>query len=205
MILDAKVHDEGLAKLTSLGLDVPTIHDVLLRGQAESATYTDFDPTGTGEIARWARQVRHLSEVLVPQGWARVNPDHQPTIVHPSQKHCVVVASGDAFTGTRFGSPTTKNPRGRSFRDAVSSNAVLMNLHDIEPALEGLKETWVLLTFASSDGRLCSEVSLPSNMTGSYISAWKYRILIPSIDPQNSFAEDGEEEVPSYDFKVARK
>lgn len=206
MILEARLHDEGLERLSALGLDVPTIHDVLLYGQAERATYTNFDARGAGEYARWDRHVQRLSESYVARGWTRIDPDNQPTIVHPSNKHCVVVASGNAFTGGRFGTPTTKNPRGRSFQEAVGSNAVLMDLQDVEPVLEGLHETWVLLTFASSDGKLYSEVSLPSNMTGNYITAWKYRILIPQINPQGPLAEHNEEEgLPSYDFKIARK
>lgn len=205
MILDAYSSAEGSRRLEGLGLDVPTIHDVLLYGQAERDTYTDFDARGAGEYARWSRQVRRLSEKYVPRGWTRINPDNQPTIVHPSNRHCVVVAGGNSLTGIRFGNPTTKNPRGRTFRDAVGGNAVLFDLEDIEPVLGGLKETWILLTFASPDGKLYSEVSLPNGMTGDYISGWQERILVPPFDPQGGIHNAGEEEPPSYDFAISRK
>lgn len=205
MILEARPLSEGSRRLEALGLDVPTIHEVLAYGQAERDTYTDLDARGAGEYARWTRQVRRLSERYVPQGWTRIDPYNQPTIVHPSNRHCIVVASGNVFTGTRYKTPTTKNPRGRSFREAIGGNAVLIDLEDLNPDWKGLKETWILLTFPSPDGKLYAEVSLPSSMAGDYINQWAHRILIPPYDLQSSFTQSGEEEPPSYDFEIARK
>ena len=202
---------EGVAaerKLKRLGLDVPLIHEVLLYGNAEAATYTTFDPPGAGEYARWSREVRRITELLVLDDWIRINPDNQPTIVHPTKKWCLVVTSGSSGTGVRYATPTTKNPKGRSIREAVMENAelALLSPQDVHAALASLRETWMLMTFVDINDRIYSEVSLPREMPGDQITAWEHRILIPTIDPSSGpEVQDGEEEPPSYDFDIVRK
>jgi hypothetical protein len=193
-------------RLKQLGLDVPGIHDALLFGAAEAATYTDFDPSGASEMARWSRHVRRVSEIWVPQGWQRIAPDGQPTIVHPGNKWSLVVSSGNGATGVAWARPTTNNPKGRTIREAVQGNAelALYQPQDIEPVLEGLRETWMLLTYVNMNGEIQSEVSLPSEMPGVFITDWTHRILIPNINP-DSFPGYRSEEPPSYDFAVVRR
>lgn len=195
-------------KLKQLGLDVPLIHDALLYGHAEAATYTTFDALGAGEYARWSREARRLAERLVPEDWERINPDNQPTLVHPSNRWCLVVTSGSSGTGWRHATPTTKNPKGRSIREAVMENAelALLRPQEVKPALAGLRETWMLLTYVDINDQIWSEVSLPSEMLGDQIAAWEHRILIPKLDPSGDpDLLRGEEEPPSYDFDIVRK
>ncbi len=193
-------------KLKQLGLDVQDIHEVLLYGAAEANTYTENDAKGAGEHARWSRHVRRASELYVPRGWQRIDPDSQPTLVHPSHKWCLVISSGNSATGMAYAKPTTKNPKGRSIRRAVEGNAelALYRPEDIEPALAGLRETWMLMTHVNIEDEIQSEVSLPKEMEGEYISDWTDRILLPAIDPAGVFG-GGEEEPPSYDFSIVRK
>lgn len=207
MLDEARPGSVGWRRLRDLGLDVRMIHEVLLYGNAERATYTDYDAPGAGEYARWSRHVRRATETLVPKGWQRINPDNQPTLVHPDNGWCLVVASGSSATGLAYATPTTKNPKGRTIREAVQDNAelALLRPQEVDPVLAGLRETWMLLTYVNIDGHIRSEVSLPSEMEGEQISAWQHRILIPSIDPSAGSADSGEEESPSYDFDVVRK
>jgi hypothetical protein len=202
---------EGAAaerKLHQLGLDVSMIDEVLLYGNAEAATYTTFDAPGAGEYARWSREVRRITELLVLDDWNRINPDNQPTMVHPSSQWCLVVTSGSSGTGVRYATPTTKNPKGRSIREAVAENAelALLRPQDVDPALAGLRETWMLMTYVNINDQIQSEISLPSDMEGDQITAWEHRILIPTIDPSpGPEVQGGEEEPPSYDFDIVRK
>jgi hypothetical protein len=138
----------AVRRLGQLGLDVPSIHDMLMFGHAERATYTAYDARGAGENARWSRHVRRASEIYVRRGWRRIDPDNQPTLVHPKTQWCLIVASGSSYTGRPFGTPTTKNPKGRSIRDAVQGNAeiALIKVQEVEAVLGGLRETWMLLT-----------------------------------------------------------
>jgi hypothetical protein len=193
-------------KLKQLGLDVQNIREVLLFGDAEANTYTQYDAKGGGEFARWSRHVRRASELYVPRGWQRIDPDCQPTLVHPSNKWCLVVSSGTGATGVAYAKPTTRNPKGRSIRRAVEDNAelALYQPQDIEPALEGLRETWMLMTYVNIEGEIQSEVSLPKEMDGEFISDWTDRILLPTIDPTTA-PSGREEEPPSYDFAIVRK
>jgi hypothetical protein len=193
-------------KLKQLGLDVQDLHEVLLYGAAEANTYTENDAKGAGEHARWSRHVRRASELYVPRGWQRIDPDCQPTLVHPSNKWCLVVSSGNNATGIAYARPTTKNPKGRSIRRAVEGNAelALYQPHDIEPALEGLRQTWMLMTYVNVEDEIQAEVSLPREMEGEYITDWTDRVLLPTIDPTGILGS-GEEEPPSYDFSIVRK
>ncbi|WP_200825685.1 hypothetical protein [Kibdelosporangium aridum] len=147
-----------------------------------------------------------MSERLIPRGWERINPDNQPTLVHPDRRHCVVVASGTGATGRHYAAPTTKNPKGRTIQAAVQSNAALalLALHDVAPELASLRETWMLLTFVNIDGQIQSEVSLPNAMEGEQISSWRDRILIPTLDPSVG-PDHANEEPPDYDFDIVRK
>lgn len=194
-------------RLAELGLTVEQVHDTLLYGAAEKATYTDLDAPGAGEYARWSRHVRRMSENLAPQGWERINPDHQPTIVHPSYEHALVITGGNSATGLAYANPTNKNPKGRSIRNAVIGNkeSVLFRPQDVQPVLGGLRQTWVLLTYVGDGGRLRAEVSLPGDMVGEQITKWIHRIILPEIDPSVGADMGSEEEPPSYDFKVVRK
>jgi hypothetical protein len=196
----------AVRKLNQLGLDVPVIHEIMLYGDAEQATYTEYDAPGAGEYARWSRHARRASELLVPEGWYRFNPECQPTLVHPGNKWCLVVTSGNNATGVAHAKPTTKNPKGRSIRRAVEGNAelALFQPQDIEPALEGLRQTWMLMTHINIEGEIQSEVSCPTKMEGEYISEWQDRILLPNIDPAAGPGRD-EDEPPSYDFTIVRK
>jgi hypothetical protein len=197
-------------RLKQLGLDVPMVHDILLYANAEAATYTEFDAPGSSEVARWSRHVRRASEILVPEGWKRYNPDNQPTLVHPSSRWCLIVASGNVNTGVSYGRSTTKNPKGRTFQQAVQENAdlVLFALAaDMKAELARLRETWVLLTYVNLHGEIQSEVSQPKEMDGEFITDWEHRVLIPRVDPGAGpeGADQGGEEPPSYDFSIARK
>lgn len=196
----------GERKLAELGLDVPTVQAALLYADAERATYTDYDAPGAGEYARWSRHIRRLTEMLVPRGWQRVNIDNQPTLVNPSRQHCLVVTSGSGGTGKSYAVPTTKNPKGRTIRDAVRGNAdlVLLRPQDADPVLAGLRETWLLLTYVNVEGHIQSEVSLPTAMDGEQVSEWEHRILLPTVDPFG-FDDRNGEEPPDYDFRVVRK
>jgi hypothetical protein len=206
VLFEATPGSAGERRLQDLGLDVPMIHEVLLYGDAEQATYTDYDAPGAGEYARWSRHVRRATELLVPREWERINPDNQPTLVHPDRQRCLVITSGSSGTGVLYGKPSTKNPKGRSIRDAVQNNAVLVLLRpeDLVPALAGLRETWMLLTHVNVHGHIQSEVSLPKEMEGEQVTGWEHRIVIPTIDPSKG-PDRGEEEPPDYDFGIVRK
>ncbi|MFC8936005.1 hypothetical protein ACFT1A_28335 [Rhodococcus sp. NPDC057135] len=206
-MLDASSDPRAHEWIVRLGLSLDTVRDVLLFGDAEAATYTTYDANGAGEMARWSRHVRRMSELLVPQGWKRIDPLNQPTLVHPSGEHSIVVTSGTSLTGTAYGVPKTKNPKGRSIREAVRGNAelALMRPDEVDPDLSGLRETWILLTHADPNGRLQAELSLPSEMEGEQIGGWLRRILLPTISPSRIPEPKGDDGPASYEFSVARK
>lgn len=169
-------------RLLALGLSWPAIERALRSGEAERRTYTENDPRGAGEYARWARHVRRMSETLRSEGWERRDDLNQPTLIHPGYEWSLIVCSGNAYTGVTYGSPSTKNPKGRSIRKAVENNdPVLWKIADLDPALTGLARTWMLLVSARED-KIFSEVSLPVEMQGDFITDWIDRILLPPVD-----------------------
>lgn len=207
MILTLASRSTGSSKLEALGLDWPSLQDVLLYANAERATYTEYDAPGGSGMAGWSRQNRRLAEIYVPQGWQRITPSGQPTIVHPSGKYGVIAAAGDHRTGQPWGRPSTKNPRGTTFHDAVDDNVlVLFDMpNDDADILRDVRETWVLLSFSSGDGVIYSELSLPSSMSANYIDDWHTRVLLPAIEPGAEPRERDQDEPPNYDFAVTRK
>ena len=207
MIHTVEPYSQGSRKLAELGLDVPSLIDVLLYGNAEQSTYTAFDSRGAGGTAGWSRRARRLSEIFTLKGWQRLDPDGQPTLVHPSGGHCLITATGNVFTGVPYETPSTKNPRGKTFRVAIDNNLTLFDEEDAALDVSKIRETWVLLAHLADDGKLRSEVSLPDSMTGSQISSWRTRILLPTIDPgsPDSLGTGDENEPPNYDFAVTRK
>ena len=194
-------------RLLALGLSWPVIEEALRYGEAEKRTYTENDPRGAGEYARWSRHVRRMSEHLRADGWSRRDDMNQPMLIHPDNQWSLVVCSGNAYTGTTFGSPSTKNPKGRSIRSAVKNNdPALWRVEELDATIEGLSRTWMLLVSAREDG-IFSEVSLPLEMEGDFITKWIDRILLPVIDlsqptvPPANEDEDGE----GYEFSVQPK
>ena len=207
MIHTVESYSHGGGKLAELDLDVPSLIDVLLYGNAEQSTYTAFDSRGASGTAGWSRRARRLSEIYTSKGWQRLDPDGQPTLVHPGGKHCLITATGNVFTGVPYGTPSTKNPRGKTFRVAIDNNLTLFDEEEAALDESKIRETWVLLAHLDGDGKLRSEVSLPDSMTGSRISSWHTRILLPAIDlgSSDSLSTGDENEPPSYDFAVSRK
>jgi hypothetical protein len=194
-----------------LGITVEQIHEVLAYGEAERRTYTAFDAKSVPEAARWSRHVRRASEIFVPLGWERIDPMGQPTLVTPDKSRWLLVASGDPSTGWARYNPTTKNPKGRTIREAVEANAQgAIAVEDIDPAWAGAKETWVLLTAPGLD-TIRSEISFPEEMNGEFITKWTHRAIIPPFNKNQppplgrSQGRGPQENPPQYDVDVRRR
>src|SRR6266536_1919648 len=181
MILMSEEPD-GRRRLQDLDLTWPEIENVLLYGHAERATYTEHDAPSVGEAARWSRNIQRMSGFLTARGWTRINPMNQPTLIHPSNGWSLIICSGDGATGTAYANPRNRNEKGRSIREAVvdANQTALFLPQDARPELAGLKLTWILLYNHRGD-KIYSEVSLPIEMEGDFITKWQTRILMPVI------------------------
>ena len=203
---------EATTRLADLGLRVEDIHEAHQAGRAEFLTYTAHDRVGAAGGAGLSRVLRVMSDRLVADGWVRTNPLNLGVLTHPGREHSLVVSSGDALTGSVFGAPRTRNPKGPATARLVARNNTLMRQNaltlfalDQEPLPEEFRiATWVLLV-AEVDGVLLAEVSFPVAMAGSWVTDWAERIIVPSLDTGEGGSWTLVEDGPDYDFDVSAK
>jgi hypothetical protein len=194
-------HDDFETRFTALfDMSWADLQDrVLLRAQAVARSYdTKLYPNGASGTVRYLHLVAHLSEVLLPLGWERCDDDNIPRLVDRERKVALVVASGDALTGTPWSFqgryPRSKYPKGEATKKAVDRNVQReLTLFDDEPDAQAVElsdyETWFLMVYVSTK-LIQAEVSRPQAMDDKgYVCVFEPRILMPSL-PNDGTAID---------------
>jgi hypothetical protein len=197
--LSAVEESETERRLLQLELNPRELQEAMLVGYTAAAGCTDHDPRSLPGTLAWGRAVGHLRDLTKPRGWTADRSSNYETAVHPSNAHCVAVAAGTRETGRSTGVPRTRTPKGPATSRVVTRNAQLPLGHGTDVFAgagvarvedEG-RETWLLLHFYDrEDDEIRLELSCPSEMSGSQITAWRERLLIDPVP----FSEDVEVE-----------
>jgi len=179
-------------QLAHLGLDQDDLSEAVIRGALARSECTPNHPPLHAGFVTWSNTVCALREVLIPKGWDRSDEGNYSTVIHPSGKIAIAVATGDENTGNPNANPMTKSTKG-----PITRNAVAMNIHQVSlfpelipllptTQLEG-RITWLLLV-SQQEGKVKSELSLPTSCEGK-VDGWKERLILPDIDldPTSSF------------------
>lgn len=199
-------HLKRSQQLRDMKLDEECFGNALASGAAEAASYSEGAAKSGPESGRWQRTIETFHHEVIGRqlGWERTDPLNLPTWTHPELEHAIVISSGDHFTGEfGFMQPTTKNPKGASFRNAVANNQVSL-FDDVSLSGEMLNvKTWVFL-YNFRSGFVYSELSLPSSMETSFIDRWEHRIILPRFDGNSGMFERREiEPEPDQDFNFS--
>src|ERR1700722_1230643 len=180
--------EEVPSRLSELGLRQEILIEAVQRGQAARASCTPNHPAPFPGIAAWAETVAGLRELLRPDGWVRLDSGNLPLTVDAAGRVSVVVSTGDENTGNPKVSPCTRSSKGPRTANAVTVNALQMELFDLRLRPEDLDDSNGKMTFVllfsrdSKTDEVRSELSRPIAMNEEgHVSEWAERIILPTI------------------------
>ena len=198
------------------GLSEDILRDAIEAGWVESLRCTRNDPPTYAGLTIYARSTRRLRELLASAGWRPDNSDHYCTTASEDGRVRVLVAAGDACTGTTA-IPCTRSTRGPHTRDAIEENSLQLALFEgftvKPPSLDedviaaGPCSTWMLLHYVdtiATETRL--ELSLPVAMDeAGHVERWLRRIVLRPIPHQLRVDLDGEGDGGDADFRIEKR
>lgn len=182
-------------RLHDLGLTVADIHEAIDAGYSAAASCTDNDPRSLPGVLAWGKGTGSLRDCLASRGWTPDRTVNYERVVHPSNSHAIALASATSQAGIDGPPPRTRTPKGRATSHAVRQNAQLtLGLGTsvfagtgAQTTTDADRETWLLLHYYDANSEeIRVEISLPLEMEGKHITAWRERILLPAV----SFSAD---------------
>jgi hypothetical protein len=184
-------------RLEALGLDLPTLHEVVRRGAAAKLAATAFHPPSAGGFFQFAELVVAFREALCTplRGWEPDDTANFCTVVSPDGTTAIAVAGGDAATGDPTREPSTEHPKGPLTTAAVEANQlVLPSVAALKKVSKGPTTWWLLVAVTASD--VVAELSLPEAVSDAgWITSWKTRLILPPypIDRLAGVAPEGDD------------
>ncbi len=201
--------------LAGYGLpDEAVLKQALIAGHLAKSGCVANDALQFPAFLQWNTVQKTLREILLKDGWRRVNEGMYALVVSPDGKRAIVVASGDEFTGIEgVQHPTTKCPKGPRTVNAVQQNALLYHGDFFPETLPQMRdseidgrETWILL-FNTDNGVLRAEISRPGSIGGDgHINAWQQRVILSEapLSPALDLPETPDY-APTEDIEITRK
>ena len=174
-------------KLAELDLSQALLWSALRRGLDYKCRLTRYSTNAIRGLGVWDAINVGLGETLQRLGWNRREPGNFAITVHPEEKLCIAVMSGNAATGSielpsSNSTPLQTGGRSRT-REAVINNRVALGLqrHFLQmlPSWEHPVPTYFLLHRIDADaGEIRAELSLPTFLPDKYITDWHTRIIL---------------------------
>ena len=202
-------------RLALLGLTSDILWDAILAGQAARDSATPNHPTVTGGFNCWSESVCRLRELLLPNGWARLNLRGLPLVVSPDGAMAImVVMNTTAETGTPRNPQTRARGEMTNLVVEINQQLELPGIPAQEPtadegALLSMFETWALIVHRTAENLLRAELALPSSLNeDNQIIGWRERIPLGEYDmgaaspPPGSQPPPEEDDGPGIDFPV---
>jgi len=200
-------------RLTQLGLDDSLLQESVRQAHLFRARITPNHPRIYPGLVMWGEIVAALRNVLRPRGWYRPEVGNYELTVNDDLNLAIAVASGDEATGTPYGNPSNRSPKGKNTVEAVEANRQLDMFSDLLPELSQAddsdtnQQTWVLLHFTDAGKQeIRLELSRPSAIgDDGKISDWSERIILGSIPTGDDDVSVESPQGPDIDFDVRRK
>jgi len=191
-------------RLSRFDLSPTEVHLILQEAEAAWRNlFSSLAPRVAPGIARWARTVEVLRDIMAEKGWEPWRNGGMEGVVNRERRLVIVPMTGDQGTGVANCTARNRYPKGIHSEAVVIDNrrqAVFPFAGEGDPEALQLLEVWFLL-FARVQGELRCEVSLPTRMNQKVVVEWKERILLPSVALDDDSGDD-ELEDPGGDYSV---
>lgn len=217
---------EVQAKLDSMGLHASDLRSAVEAHFNAANLFSPLAPAFGRGIAAFTGCVESLREEALARrdGWEPFTKDGRAGIASVARKMSVVPMVGDERTGcsatSPTGDPSNRRAKGPGTVGSVDRNRETLRMFDdgddpVRPVhsiarvgtrtvnLNGFQE-WVLL-IAVGEEYIRSELSLPVELQGKFITRWLDRILLPAIPIDTDPRERAYDEPTEPDVDVRRR
>ncbi|MBP2334559.1 hypothetical protein [Saccharothrix coeruleofusca] len=171
-------------QLAELGLRVDQLDDAIWAGINARLSAPPLGPTNGPGLLDWIHRVGKLREILVDEGWVRLDKWNAGLVQHPSKPIVLGTLQGNRHTGT-LGAPL------RSDYAKGPAIAAMMrgNDHDQFTLFDSLHthewKLWFLVTYPHQEGDrmvVLREVAQPEpTPQGQVVDRWARRITLPPV------------------------
>lgn len=199
-----------------MGLVVEDFIFAVSRAIYESRRSSPLHPRTSAMSRAWDELVAAFRESVLTgsRGWNFILNNGLEYTINSALGLSIIVTSGNKDTGLQEGFPKTKNTKGVATEDMVSRNLDLFESNDINSMAPDMRvdttQTYVFLYYFDHHVKeVRCELSLPSGMSGlngyNKISAWRERIILPTIPFTAAIDTQEKEFNDEIDIVVSRK
>jgi hypothetical protein len=195
------------ARLTELGLKEELLREALRQANLYRVRTTNHHPRLYRYQVMTAETIAALRDLMVPEGWHKLDEGQYELTLNPSGTMAVAVASGDDNVAQVERNPSNKSPKGRHTIAAVESNSQADLFPDSLPvkALDTVRDTWVLLHRVTKDA-IHSELSRPTKIDDDgMITLWSERILLGKIELDGDPVQITAPDQPDIDIFISKR
>lgn len=200
-------HDVDM-RLAELGLEQSVLVEALNLANLYRVRTTDHHPKLYRYQIMYGETVAALRDLLVPNGWKKLNDGNYELTINAVGTVAIAVASGDVNTGIATSTPSNKSPKGRHTIDAVQLNRQADLFAELLPTVPSGRrqiDTWVLLHHITKN-KIQAELSRPNEIDeDGKIVAWSERILFDAISLDGEAIIINQPQLPDIDIKISRK
>ena len=196
-------------RLAELGLKEELLREALRQANLYRVRTTSHHPRLYRYQVMTAETIAALRDLLVPEGWQKLDEGQYELTVNPVGTMAIAVASGDDNVAQIERTPSNKSPKGRHTIAAVQSNHQTDMFADLLPVkeldTEVTRNTWVLLHLVKKDG-IYSELSRPTEISDDgMIARWSERILLDQIELDGDPIQIAPPDQPDIDIFISKK
>lgn len=207
-------HDDE-RRLLTLGLSTELIHNGLRRGAERAANRSALALKTAAGTDIYQDGMEDFNQLLVPDGWQRVEVDGQPRLLHPVDALSFTISSGINVGSTDLRRGPRTRRKGKATRGSLVPRLPDPSLFEVEnavdPAVLAARAAaapfyFLLCERAPRGGGVHIELAQPANMTdGGSVNEWNDRIrvgFLPLGGDLSVFDESDDEGPDEFDVSV---
>ncbi|WP_199444580.1 hypothetical protein [Umezawaea beigongshangensis] len=174
------------AQLAELGLRLTHLDRATWAGVNARSSAPQLGPTNGPGLLDWIHRVGSLRELLVAEGWSRLDKYNAGLVRHPDKPIVLGTLQGNRNTGDVSAALRSDYAKGPAITAMMRDNDHdQLGLFDAADEHDGLK-LWFLVTYPvqREDGlTVLREVSMPEpTPRGQVIDRWAHRIPLPPVE-----------------------
>ncbi|MDU0292252.1 hypothetical protein [Saccharothrix longispora] len=173
------------ARLAGLGLRVDHLDEAIWAGVDARLSAPPLGPTNGAGLLDWVHRVGRLREVLVAEGWTKVDKWNAGLVQHPSKPVVLGTLQGNRGTGNPLAPLRSDYAKGPAIAAMMRGNDHdQLSLFDSFHAHEW--KLWFLVTYVVQEDErttVLREVSQPEpTPQGQVVDRWAHRITLPPLE-----------------------